>query len=172
MKVKGWLICLASGIFLGVVIYGTFLYHDISTMRTAQAAGSTDPVLTTMLTSYTRWKTLQGEMMFTWYGDDGKTQIYRQQFAVSQPASATIDITNLSQPGLNESITISDGQAIYSLDKAAKTYTRGSFAVPRRWVKSSRERFMSIPWLSLGRQCWSICIRPGGRSSLWAIPSS
>jgi outer membrane lipoprotein-sorting protein len=129
MKTKSWLLSIAAAILLGGGIFGIYRYLNPSTVPPVQASVSTGEILSTILTSDTQWNTIQGEAQFTWYDNGGGKQIYSDKFVVSQPASAYIDITNLSQKGVNEGITISDGEAIYALDKAAKTYTRGSFSV-------------------------------------------
>jgi len=122
MKYKSWLISIMVGIVLGGILYTTGLFRDIIAFLPVKAASTSDEILNTILISHTKWTTLQGNAQFTWYGSDGSTQIYNNKFAIAQPASAYIDITNLSQSGKNDGIWVSNGKAIYNLNKEAKTY--------------------------------------------------
>jgi len=101
MKTKSWLLSIAAAILLGGGIFGIYRCLNPSTVPPVQASVSAGEILSTILTSYTKWNTLQGEAQFTWYDNGGDKQIYSDKFVVSQLASAYIDITNLSQIGVN-----------------------------------------------------------------------
>ena len=85
-----------------------------------------------MLTSYTRWQTVQGEAEFLWYDANGKTQSHTDKFALALPDKVHVDLIDTSGAG-NSGMWISDGQNIYMVDKKAKTYTQRAF--PQDQVK-------------------------------------
>ncbi|MBN2117784.1 MAG: hypothetical protein JW730_14505 [Anaerolineales bacterium] len=125
MRKQDWLVSIIAGILLGVVATVLGLPGKLA-IQPGRAAGSIDNVLTLILNSHTHWSTIKGEAEVTWYGPNGGTQTYINQFQISQPYSAYINIINKDQPGFNEGLWISDGQKIYELDKTKKSYTENN----------------------------------------------
>ncbi len=126
MKSREWLTSVLAGVILGVAGLITGVSPHFFAALSARAQSPTDAVLSTILTSHTRWHTVQGEAKFIWYSDDGSTQTYINKFDLSQPDHVYVEV--IDQTGLGvDGIWISDGANIYDLNKRNKTYTQGAF---------------------------------------------
>lgn len=126
MKGKSWIVPIVLGLIMGGIIFATGIFHQVFASSPVKANALSDDITTTVLNSHNKWKTLQGDSQFIWYGPKGDTQTYTNKFYLSQPASVYVDIVDLSQKG-NDGIWISDGNNIYKLHKGDKTYTSQIF---------------------------------------------
>ncbi len=120
------LVSIASGIVLGLLL-AVFILSGGSFTVNARAAqdADVDSILTLILTSHTKWETVQGEATVTWFGPDGTVQEYVQSFMVSQPASARFEFTK-SPVDLSSDLWVSDGAQLFEASSASKTYTQRS----------------------------------------------
>jgi outer membrane lipoprotein-sorting protein len=126
MKRTGLIVSILAGVVLVILI----LASGCGASQT-----SSDAALSTMLTGYTKWQTLQGEAEFIWYGNNGETQSQTNKFALVLPDKAYVDVTGDIGPNV-PGMWISDGQTIYMVDKKAKTYTQRDF--PKDQADTSR----------------------------------
>lgn len=84
-------------------------------------AATTDEILQHVNNSHTHWQTIQGSATIVWTGPNGDEQEYRQDFAVSQPASARFLSTHWAvAPHFD--LWLSDGKDIYEANTASQTY--------------------------------------------------
>lgn len=84
-------------------------------------AATTDEILQQVSSSHTHWQTIQGSAMIVWTGPSGDEQEYRQEFAISQPASARF-LSTQSAVAPPFDLWLSDGNDIYEADTASQTY--------------------------------------------------
>jgi DNA-binding CsgD family transcriptional regulator/outer membrane lipoprotein-sorting protein len=125
MKRQDWFVSVIAGLLLGLVAIGAGIPRMLTEPLSARASSPMDDVLSLVLTSHTKWTTVQGEAEIVWYGEKGETQSYTNKFVIYQPLSAYVDITNKDGSGFNEGLWISDGVNIYNVDKKNKSYTQG-----------------------------------------------
>jgi len=125
MKKKDWLVSIIAGTLLGIMAIGMGIPRMLSFSSSAKASSQINEILTLVLNSHTKWMTAQGEVEITWYGKDGQTQAYINDFVIYQPLSAYVNVINKDGSGFNEGLWISDGENTYNLDKKAKSYTQG-----------------------------------------------
>ncbi|MGC1376562.1 MAG: hypothetical protein WA821_10070 [Anaerolineales bacterium] len=120
---------LIASILLGSVVAISVLATGVLNRFLSQFGPPQSPLdvaLTTMLTSPTRWQSVDGEAGFLWYGDDGKTQLYINQFAITQPDKFYVNVIDNTGAGA-DGMWISDGRHIYGVNKKAKTYAQDQF---------------------------------------------
>ena len=126
MKRMDLIVSLLTGIVLGILGLATGVTNNFLAPQAALAKSPLDVALSTMLTSQTRWHTVQGAAEFLWYGNDGKTQSYTNKFALSQPGKVYVDVIDNTGVGV-DGLWISDGQNIYDLNKKTNTYVQSAF---------------------------------------------
>lgn len=117
MKRKGLIVSILAGVILVILIL---------TSGCGVFQSSPDAALSTMLTGYTKWQTVQGQAEFLWYDADGKTQSHTNKFALALPDKVHVDLIDTSGAG-NSGMWISDGQNIYTAVEKTKTYTQRPF---------------------------------------------
>lgn len=126
MKRKDWIVSVFAGLVLGVLGLVTGVTNNFIHPQPANAEQPIDVALSAILTSQSRWHTVQGEAEFNWYSDDGSIQTYINKFALSQPDNVYVEV--FDQTGLGvDGIWISDGENIYDLNKESKTYVQAVF---------------------------------------------
>lgn len=125
MGKRDWAISIISGLVLGMLFFSSGIYFTVSAQKPTAVAGPLNQVINTTLNSHTRWQTLQGEAEVTWYGSNDETQTYSMNFEISQPANGRIDTKSKEGNG-NDGIWISDGENVYDLNTANKTFVKGS----------------------------------------------
>jgi len=126
MKKMDLAVSITVGLALGFFGLVSGITNSLLNPQPASAASPVNAVLTTMLTSQTRWQTVQGAAQFTWYSQDGSTQIYINKFSLAQPYNVYVDVIDKTGRGV-DGIWISDGQNIYDVDKHKNTYAKSVF---------------------------------------------
>ncbi|PIV28801.1 MAG: hypothetical protein COS37_00145 [Anaerolineae bacterium CG03_land_8_20_14_0_80_58_20] len=125
MKKRDWIVSIISGITLGMLFVSSGAYSTVLAQKQTVVTGPLNQIIATALNSHTRWQTLQGEAEVTWYGSNEETQTYLMNFEISQPVKGRIETTSKETNG-NDGIWISNGERIYDLRNADKTYVEGS----------------------------------------------
>jgi outer membrane lipoprotein-sorting protein len=126
MKKVTLVISIFVGLFLGIFGLISGITNNFLHPQPVVAASPLDTALTSMLTSHTRWQTVQGAAEFVWYGEDGSTQTYINKFALSQPYNVYVDVVDQTGMGV-DGAWISDGQNIFDINKQNNTYTKSAF---------------------------------------------
>ncbi|MGC1378933.1 MAG: hypothetical protein WA821_22060 [Anaerolineales bacterium] len=126
MKRMDLIVSIFAGIVLGILGLTTGVTNNFLAPQPALASSPINVALSTVLTSQTRWQTVQGSAEFLWYGNDGKTQSYTNKFALSQPDKVYVDVIDNTGVGVS-GMWISDGQNIYDVNKKTKTYAKSVF---------------------------------------------
>ncbi|GIK09847.1 MAG: hypothetical protein JETCAE02_18860 [Anaerolineaceae bacterium] len=124
MRKRDWLISITFGLALGMLFFSSGAYSTVLAQKQTVVTGPLNQVILTALNSHTQWRALQGEAEVTWYGPNNETQTYSMGFEISQPGKGRIDTKSKEGNG-NDGIWISDGENIYDLNTADKTFTRG-----------------------------------------------
>lgn len=124
MTRRDWSVSIVSGLVVGLLL-AVFITSGGSFTIDARAAQDADveSILKLILSSHTQWETTQGEATIKWFGSDGTTQEYVQEFIVSQPASARFEFTK-SPVDLSSDLWVSDGEQLFEASTASKTYTQ------------------------------------------------
>ncbi len=125
MRKRDWLISIVSGFVLGMLFISSGVYSTVSAQKQTAVTGPLNQVILTTLNSHTHWRALQGEAEVTWYGPNDETQTYSMSFEISQPVRGRIDTTSKEGNG-NDGLWISDGENIFDLNTADKTFVKGS----------------------------------------------
>jgi outer membrane lipoprotein-sorting protein len=126
MKKVVLVISIFMGLILGIFALISGITNHFLNLHPVIAASPLNTALATMLTSHTRWQTVQGAAEFVWYSENGSTQTYINKFALSQPYNVYVDVVDQTGLGV-DGAWISDGQNIFDLNKQKNTYTKSVF---------------------------------------------
>lgn len=123
MTKKNWIISISIGV-LGGIILGLIGIPKLLQVKPVLADSQVDEVLAATLSSYQKWKSVEGEATIIWYEEDGGTQEYENTFSIQQPNSVKISVVSKNGKGIS-SEWVSDGSSAYGLDSQTSKYTGG-----------------------------------------------
>lgn len=121
---KEYKVSIIVGAAIGLVCLSVLLAGWVTphwSMRLQDA--NVKDVLNLVLSSHTRWSTVQGIAIVTWHGDNGDIQSHTTDFAFQQPARARVTLTEGSS-FVEQTTWISDGEYIYEEKPQQRTYSQ------------------------------------------------